>query len=168
MCPSMKVGFRSFRTVTFVADLVTAVSFDPNGDYLAAGDKGGRCVLFRKETSKVLSYSSVFLEPLQRKLEFSFIHEFVSHEPEFDYLKSLEIEEKINKIRFLRCCGDTIFLLVTNGTHSGRKNIMPTEKTMKLWKVHNRRVKTLVGANIGPSEVVPQFLASNCKSLGPL
>lgn len=109
------------------ADLVTAVSFDPNGDYLAAGDKGGRCVLFRKETSK-------------RKLEFSFIHEFVSHEPEFDYLKSLEIEEKINKIRFLRCCGDTIFLLVTN------------EKTMKLWKVHNRRVKTLVGANIGPSE----------------
>ena len=25
---------------------------------------------------------------------------FQSHEPEFDYLKSLEIEEKINKIRF--------------------------------------------------------------------
>ena len=30
--------------------------------------------------------------------EYKFYTEFQSHEPEFDYLKSLEIEEKINKI----------------------------------------------------------------------
>ena len=34
--------------------------------------------------------------------EFRFYTEFQSHEPEFDYLKSLEIEEKINQIRWLK------------------------------------------------------------------
>ena len=32
--------------------------------------------------------------------EYRFYCEFQSHEPEFDYLKSLEIEERINKIRW--------------------------------------------------------------------
>ena len=34
--------------------------------------------------------------------EYRYTTEFQSHEPEFDYLKSLEIEEKINQV--LRCC----------------------------------------------------------------
>jgi len=42
--------------------------------------------------------------------------EFQSHEPEFDYLKSLEIEEKINQIRWLRRHNNNAhFLLTTNG-----------------------------------------------------
>jgi Serine/threonine protein phosphatase 2A, regulatory subunit len=40
---------------------------------------------------------------------------FQSHEPEFDYLKSLEIEEKINKIRWLKRKNQSHFLLSTNG-----------------------------------------------------
>ena len=40
---------------------------------------------------------------------------FQSHEPEFDYLKSLEIEEKINKIRWLKRKNPAHFLLSTNG-----------------------------------------------------
>lgn len=40
---------------------------------------------------------------------------FQSHEPEFDYLKSLEIEEKINKIRWLKRKNQAHFLLSTNG-----------------------------------------------------
>jgi serine/threonine-protein phosphatase 2A regulatory subunit B len=48
---------------------------------------------------------------------------FQSHEPEFDYLKSLEIEEKINKIRWLKRQNAAHFLLSTN------------DKTIKLWKV---------------------------------
>lgn len=40
---------------------------------------------------------------------------FQSHEPEFDYLKSLEIEEKINKIRWIKKTGMSLFLLTTNG-----------------------------------------------------
>ena len=38
-----------------------------------------------------------------------------SHEPEFDYLKSLEIEEKINQIKWLRRKNQAHFLLSTNG-----------------------------------------------------
>lgn len=30
------------------ADLLTAIEFDQNGDYLATGDKGGRVVIFEK------------------------------------------------------------------------------------------------------------------------
>lgn len=57
--------------------------------------------------------------------EFRYLTEFQSHEPEFDYLKSLEIEEKINKVRWVRgrCGGKTHMLLTTN------------DKTVKLWKV---------------------------------
>lgn len=54
---------------------------------------------------------------------------FQSHEPEFDYLKSLEIEEKINKIRWLKRKNPAHFLLSTN------------DKTIKLWKVSERDKK---------------------------
>jgi hypothetical protein len=40
---------------------------------------------------------------------------FQSHEPEFDYLKSLEIEEKINQICWVKQSGSSLFLLTTNG-----------------------------------------------------
>ena len=43
---------------------------------------------------------------------------FQSHEPEFDYLKSLEIEEKINKIKWLKRQNMAHFLLSTNGEYS--------------------------------------------------
>jgi len=35
----------------------------------------------------------------QNAFEYRYTTEFQSHEPEFDYLKSLEIEEKINQVR---------------------------------------------------------------------
>ena len=38
------------------ADIVSAVEFDDTGDFLAAGDKGGRIVLFKKDDSKVFCY----------------------------------------------------------------------------------------------------------------
>ena len=85
---------------------------------------------------------------------------FQSHEPEFDYLKSLEIEEKINKIRWLKRKNPAHFLLSTNGKkiylHSLYISISETnhtitpsviftlnllslsDKTIKLWKVSER------------------------------
>lgn len=44
---------------------------------------------------------------------------FQSHEPEFDYLKSLEIEEKINQICWVKQSGSSLFLLTTNGALYG-------------------------------------------------
>ena len=59
-------------------------------------------------------------------MEYSFYSTFQSHEAEFDYLKSLEIEEKINKIRWLKQKNAANFLLSTN------------DKTIKLWKIAER------------------------------
>ena len=57
----------------------------------------------------------VMLTPTQKKsCEYKFHTEFQSHEPEFDYLKSLEIEEKINKIKWCRRQNASHYLLSTN------------------------------------------------------
>jgi hypothetical protein len=63
--------------------------------------------------------------PMQRGpgFEYRYLTEFQSHEPEFDYLKSLEIEEKINKVRWVRSSNNTKHIVATN------------DKTIKLWKV---------------------------------
>eukprot|EP00051_Salpingoeca_urceolata_P026824 m.478883 g.478883 ORF g.478883 m.478883 type:complete len:439 (+) comp21258_c0_seq1:502-1818(+) len=98
------------------ADIISAVEFNHDGEYLATGDKGGRVVLFERNQ-----------EPEGNPAEFRFYTEFQSHEPEFDYLKSLEIEEKINQIKWLRQQNAAHFLLTTN------------DKTIKLWKVYDKQ-----------------------------
>ncbi len=73
--------------------------------------------------------------------------EFQSHEPEFDYLKSLEIEEKINKVRWCRSSNNTRMLLSTN------------DKTVKLWKVRGRggwAMTWLRGQPLGASQPLQQ------------
>ena len=47
--------------------------------------------------------------------QYRFYSEFQSHESEFDYLKSLEIEEKINHIAWCRGHAGSLQLLTTNG-----------------------------------------------------
>lgn len=97
------------------ADTVSSVEFDRTGKYLATGDRGGRIVIF-KHTD---------MSPSEKGDggEWSVLHQFQSHEAEFDYLKSLEIEEKINQIKWCNAVGDNAFLLSTN------------DKTIKLWKI---------------------------------
>ena len=57
--------------------------------------------------------------------EYKFYTEFQSHEPEFDYLKSLEIEEKINKIRWCKRQNAAHFLLSTNGQSLAPASLPP-------------------------------------------
>ena len=76
-------------------------------------------------------------------VEYKFYTEFQSHEPEFDYLKSLEIEEKINKIRWCRRGNNAHFLLSTN------------DKTIKLWKVYEKQVKNVSQFNVDPDNPKP-------------
>lgn len=78
------------------ADIISTVEFDHTGDFLATGDKGGRVVLFERNQSKK-----------KQSCEYKFFTEFQSHDAEFDYLKSLEIEEKINKIKWLKSANDS-------------------------------------------------------------
>ena len=80
-------------------------------------------------------------------------HQFQSHDQEFDYLKSLEIEEKINHIQWCKPVGENHFIFTTNGMHmklftaymSGsftceNMTFLP-DKTVKLWKIGPRSLR---------------------------
>jgi hypothetical protein len=75
--------------------------------------------------------------------EYRYLTEFQSHEPEFDYLKSLEIEEKINKVRWVR-----------SSSGSSKHIISTNDKTIKLWKVYEKRVTNVSGFNVDRSRWV--------------
>ena len=100
------------------ADIISTVEFNHTGELLATGDKGGRVVVFQREQESK--------NQVHHRGAYNAYSTFQSHEPEFDYLKSLEIEEKINKIRWLPQQNAAYFLLSTN------------DKTVKLWKVSER------------------------------
>ncbi|XP_016465731.1 serine/threonine protein phosphatase 2A 55 kDa regulatory subunit B beta isoform isoform X3 [Nicotiana tabacum] len=141
-------------------DIISAIEFDKTGDHLATGDRGGRVVLFERTDTKEHIGSRRELErmdyPVSRHPEFRYKTEFQSHEPEFDYLKSLEIEEKINKIRWCQSPNGALFLLSTN------------DKTIKFWKVQEKKVKKLSDMTIDPPRAVGNgSVASSSVSSSP-
>lgn len=113
-------------------DLVTAVEFDESGDYLAVGDKAGRICIFESQdaasrskaangelnnsnNNSMVKSASPHSASRTHPLEYKFYTEFQSHEPEFDCLKSLEIEEKINMIKWQKSRQNNgLYLLATN------------------------------------------------------
>ncbi|WOK96886.1 serine/threonine protein phosphatase [Canna indica] len=125
-------------------DIISAIEFDKSGGHLATGDRGGRVVLFERTDSRNQPGSRKDLEkqdyPIMTQPEFRYKTEFQSHEPEFDYLKSLEIEEKINKIKWCQTANHALFLLSTN------------DKTIKYWKVQEKKVKKISEASLDASK----------------
>ena len=100
-------------------DILTAMSFDSSGEYLAVGDKGGRVIVFKFTDLRNSRY-----------FDYRYFSEIQSHEPEFDHLKSLELDEKINSLEFLKQPKQsTVQLLSTN------------DRIIKLWKLKNRTQK---------------------------
>ncbi len=79
------------------ADMLSTVQFDDRGEYLGTGDRGGRVVIFKRNSGK----SSKSNGKVSKSSEYKFYAEFLSHEPGFDYLKSLEVEERINQVKWL-------------------------------------------------------------------
>ncbi|KAG7665489.1 CDC55 [[Candida] subhashii] len=124
------------------ADIISTVEFDHTGDFLATGDKGGRVVLFERNQSKK-----------KQSCEYKFFTEFQSHDAEFDYLKSLEIEEKINKIKWLRSSNDSLYLLSTN------------DKTIKLWKIMEKQIKLVSENNLNGLNHLPSTGSFDVSSL---
>ncbi|MFS7943647.1 putative transcription factor WD40-like family [Helianthus anomalus] len=123
-------------------DIISAIEFDKTGDHLATGDRGGRVVLFERTDKIDGGVHRRVLEAMDcsssQHPEFHYKTEFQSHEPEFDYLKSLEIEEKINKIRWCQTANNAMFLLSTN------------DKTIKFWKVQEKKIKKVCNFNLDP------------------
>ncbi|CAN0890343.1 Serine/threonine protein phosphatase 2A 55 kDa regulatory subunit B beta isoform [Linum grandiflorum] len=119
-------------------DLISAIEFDKSGRHLAVGDRGGRVIIFESKDDQSDEYLSrnemeaadYGKKELHRPI-YHYKAEFQSHEPEFDYLKSLEIEEKINTVRWCTMRDGLMFLLSAN------------DKTIKLWKVKEHKVKKL-------------------------
>ncbi|XP_055017286.1 LOW QUALITY PROTEIN: serine/threonine-protein phosphatase 2A 55 kDa regulatory subunit B alpha isoform [Boleophthalmus pectinirostris] len=99
------------------ADIISTVEFNYTGELLATGDRGGRIVIFEQDKSQ---------NQPQCRAQYNVYSTFQSHKPEFDSLKSLEIEEKINNIRWLPQKNAAHFVLSTN------------DKTIKLWKISER------------------------------
>ncbi|XP_027123097.1 serine/threonine protein phosphatase 2A 55 kDa regulatory subunit B beta isoform-like [Coffea arabica] len=126
-------------------DIISAIEFEKGGDYVAVGDHGGRVVIFEKRTPKDDSLEYITRNELEQN-DFMIRHppnyqyktEFQSHEPEFDYLKSLEIEEKINKVRWCMSPNGSLFILSTN------------DRTVKLWKVKESKVKKVKEMDLDP------------------
>ena len=73
------------------SDTLSAIQFDGSGEYLAVGDRAGRVIVFRH--SGPLKNSRYF--------DYRYFAEIQSHQPEFDHLKSIELEERINHLQFL-------------------------------------------------------------------
>eukprot|EP00294_Goniomonas_avonlea_P011292 CAMPEP_0114554276 /NCGR_PEP_ID=MMETSP0114-20121206/8125_1 /TAXON_ID=31324 /ORGANISM="Goniomonas sp, Strain m" /LENGTH=402 /DNA_ID=CAMNT_0001739315 /DNA_START=18 /DNA_END=1226 /DNA_ORIENTATION=+ len=90
------------------ANYLSSVHFNETGEFLATGDHCGRIRVYKNSKGPGGSYDLYC--------------EFQSHDPEFDYLKSVEIEPKINAIRWRQRLNSALFLVSTN------------DKTIKLWK----------------------------------
>jgi serine/threonine-protein phosphatase 2A regulatory subunit B len=126
-----------------LADIISTVEFNDDGELLATGDKGGRIVIFQREqqnkSQQQLATNAYSPSNNSLRTEYNVYSTFQSHEAEFDYLKSLEIEEKINKIKWLKRKNIAHFLLSTN------------DKTVKLWKIRERNKRAFVSANTDTS-----------------
>ena len=101
-------------------DIINAMNFDSTGKYLALGDRAGRLIIFQRSLSK---------KSKKNFSEFNYVTEIQSHYRDFDYLKSVDIDEKINCVEWLAPQNDNMFILTTN------------DKTIKLWKIGNKTVK---------------------------
>lgn len=113
-------------------NVITALAFDADGHYLAAGMRDGRIALYAEEGTPTgpaaVSLDAEAAEPAEladaagasmardvSSRHFEPLLSFQSHRPEFDYLKSLEIEECINCVAFCQSPGRAPWLLSTNG-----------------------------------------------------
>ncbi|EOA40230.1 hypothetical protein CARUB_v10008951mg [Capsella rubella] len=150
---SQVFGERSAGEEVQEVDIISAIEFDNSGDHLATGDRGGRVVLFERTDTNNSTGTRRELEETDYPLrhpEFRYKTEFQSHDPEFDYLKSLEIEEKINKIRWCQTANGALFLLSTN------------DKTIKFWKVQDKKIKKICDMNSDPSRTGNGTITSAC------
>lgn len=119
---------------------LTSVAFDSTGDVVATGSASGRISLYHRRESRPQDDNTDPEAPPSPRSDFrkknpspvkamngrlwQLQHSFASHEVEFDYLKSVEVEPKINTIRFLeKGCSSSTCLLAAN------------ERCLKLWKV---------------------------------
>jgi len=90
---------------------ISCLSFDSTGKFLAVGYNCGQVVVLTQQADQT----------------YQLYTEFKSHDSEFDFLTSQEIEEKINQIKWFPFDGSAKHLLTTN------------DKTIKLFKMWEKQ-----------------------------
>lgn len=79
-------------------DTISTITFDKMGKYLSLGDTGGRIIVFafkeEGDSDSVTDTGRVFPS-------LTYMTEFQSHEPEFNFQKSIEIPEKLTCIEWV-------------------------------------------------------------------
>lgn len=124
------------RTRSLVeAEVISAIEYDHSGDFLAVGNKGGKVMVYARNGTHCPAQDRVIFNSHRPQPQYSPYADFQSHNAEFDYLKSLEIEEKINQIKWCRPSNNAQYLLSAN------------DKTIKLWKIHERTVREITQYN---------------------
>jgi len=93
-------------------NVITSVQFDTTGEFLSIGYQCGQVVVFRNTSGDT----------------FKFYTQFESHKPEFDFLTSLEIEEKVNRIRWIK----------NKYPNNARLLLTANDKTVKLFKMSEK------------------------------
>jgi serine/threonine-protein phosphatase 2A regulatory subunit B len=110
---------------------------------LAVGDHAGRVIVFQ--------YSEL---RNSRYFDYKYFAEFQSHEPDFDHLKSIELNEKINDLEFLY------------PTRNNATNLLTTnDKIIKLWSIdmkEKKEVKRKAGINSQGSLTFPKLDTVSC------
>eukprot|EP00924_Labyrinthula_sp_SR-Ha-C_P003428 augustus_masked-scaffold_15-processed-gene-9.44-mRNA-1 protein AED:0.10 eAED:0.22 QI:0/-1/0/1/-1/1/1/0/556 len=117
-------------------DRLTAVSFDETGRFLVTGDRQGNVVILESDESKSKKGGA---GEKSSGVHYQFYSEFASHYPDFDFVSSLNIEEKIVDIQWGPKTNGALNLLTTN------------DKVIKLWKVREREKYKYVNWNIAPN-----------------
>ena len=123
-----------------IVDILSPLEFNDTGQYLAAGDNGGRVVIFQQGHSKEIQGDGMVVvsDSKEKGNGYFFFSEFQSHEPEFDYLNSTEIQERINVIQWIPLNPSNLSLLSTNGCFL--LLLVLIDKTIKLWRLCEKRL----------------------------
>lgn len=109
------------------ADMISALKFNADGSFLAAGDRGGRVIIFQRKTQPDGSTLPV---------EYEFYTEFSAHQTGFDALRSVQILERVVQLQWLPPIGDQLYLLTCN------------ERMVKIWRISERQAVQVSNTNL--------------------
>lgn len=118
---SQMFGYKGANEKIVEEDIISVIKFDPSGKLVSVGDKAGRIIMF-----------SLLEGTKKKEVEYEYYGEFQSHAKEFDPLRSMDIEEEITGINWLRPQGKYMKMLTCNS------------KSIKLWKIYERTERKVV------------------------
>lgn len=98
-----------------IDDMISSLAFNPNGDYLAVGDNGGRVIIFKYREGKK-----------NQEGQYKSLLGLTSHTTEFDKLRSVVVTPTIEHLSWM------------NHNCNSQAFISANSSTLKLWKIKEK------------------------------